>query len=1251
MNKLYSRIVLAFVFVLAAGSVTAQQSLTDAVKTKQLANLSVSLNTGYNTGRKKAYDLAAKKGWMTFKVKADGTTISLQGVDDKGFPVYLTTYNNVIAAGTTRTNTVQTGGSLALNLSGASSGLTNRLAIWDAGLIYTAHQEFAGKTITNKDGATAISDHSNHVAGTMIAKGIYAPAKGMAFGATSLLSYDYNNDATEMAAAASGLLVSNHSYGYIVGWSYNDSQSRWEWYGLPGDTEDYKFGFYDGYSQAYDQIAYNAPKYLIVLAAGNNRGETGPAVGTTYYGYASKTDATLINKGPRPANISSNDGYDVLALTANAKNILTVGAVNPLPNGPASAGDVQIASFSSWGPTDDGRVKPDICGDGVNVTSTGITAPDAYLTLSGTSMATPNVSGSLFLLQEYYAQKNSGNFMLSSTLKGLACHTAFDAGNPGPDYIYGWGLLDMSKAAQAITDNGTKSIVNEKTLAQGQTQTITVTASGNGPLKATIAWTDPAGTPTASGTINSRTPKLVNDLDIRVSDGTTTFKPWVLNPAAPSATATTGDNVVDNVEQVLIANAVPGVSYTVTVTHKGTLSGASQAYSLIVTGVGGAAYCASAPASSADSRINNVTVADLNNTPPAGCTTYANYTNLTATLEQGKTYPLSVTVGTCGANFNKTAKVFIDWNGNGSFTDAGELVATSGVINAVGTYTTNITVPATVIPGNYSLMRVVLTETTDPATVTPCGTYTKGETEDYKVAFIKPAVDAGVIAINSPAVSGTCPANNSAVSVRLKNYGTTTLTSIPVTVTLTSGTGIVTTLNETYIGSLAPLAEDDFTLSGTFAAIGGASYTVTAATMLASDAINNNNQAIATAVINLSPAITGALASFCTDGKTYNLSASGDGQVFWYKNIGDALPFTLGSSVITTQAPVNNTYYAGLNDFSGDVGPVNKNIFSSGGYNQFTPSIYITTKTPVLLKSARLYVGNSGHVTFNVSNAGGAIIASTTLAVTATRTAPAAGALTDDPTDQGKVYDLNLALPAAGAYIITAVYPDNATLYRNNGGVTGYPFGIGNVFSITGNSATSATTATDTAYYKSFYYYFYNMHVQSLGCASAGRVAATVIKPAITLNGTVLASNFAQGNQWYLNGTIIAGATGQNYTPLSSGVYQVDVTTASGCVSRSDDYSFILPAKDNSDGSEIALAVFPVPSNGNVNLAFKAAKNETLTISVVNTIGQNAYKDVRAITAGPYTTIINLTKLAAGTYFMRLDIGDKTYIRRISIVK
>jgi hypothetical protein len=75
--------------------------------------------------------------------------------------------------------------------------------------------------------------------------------------------------------------------------------------------------------------------------------------------------------------------------------------------------------------------------------------------------------------------------------------------------------------------------------------------------------------------------------------------------------------------------------------------------------------------------LNNVKLANINNSPAVGCKSYSDYTNLTVQLEQDKSYPLSITLGTCGGNFNKAAKIFIDYNENGVFDDT-ELVANLG---------------------------------------------------------------------------------------------------------------------------------------------------------------------------------------------------------------------------------------------------------------------------------------------------------------------------------------------------------------------------------------------------------------------------------------------------------------------------------------------------------------------------------------------------------------------------------------------
>jgi len=1244
MKKLYSLLLTGILALISANAALCQQPLVSADKKKELDAISLRANSSFAKSQQEALSLAKSKGWVIRRKTKKGGIQVIQGISKRGFPIYFATDDNVISAATTNTNTVQPGGILGLNLSGSSSLLNNKLAIWDGGAVYRFHQEFSGKTITIAD-TSSIIDHATHVAGTMLAKGVYPPVKGMAFNASTLLSYDFNNDVAEMSAAAHGLLLSNHSYGELGGWVFDDGFNRWEWYGIPGDTVDYTFGFYGDHTRAFDQVAYNAPYYLIVEAAGNAHGSIGPAVGQDYYGYKSASDQTFVDKGPRPDSISSNNAYDCISSTANAKNILTVGAVNPLPYGPANSQSITAAYFSSWGPTDDGRVKPDIIGNGLNVLSTGSNSTTSYITLSGTSQASPNITGSLYLLQEYYAQRNSGAFMRAATLKGLACHTTFDAGNIGPDYIFGWGLLDMKKAAQAITDNGTKSQIKENTLSQGAIQTVNVVASGNGPLVATISWTDPASSITPDGTINDRTPKLVNDLDIRISDGTDTYMPWVLDPNNPSAAATTGDNIRDNVEQVYIAGAIPGKSYTVKVSHKGTLMSGSQAYSLIITGIGGTAYCASAPLSSADSRIDNVTLSNINNSSSSGCTAYSDYTNLTVQLEQNKTYPLSLSLGTCGANFNKAAKVYIDWNGNGVF-DANELVAATNVISGTGIYATNIAVPSTVIPGNFSLMRVVLTETTDTSTIKPCGSYAKGETQDYRVQFLQTSLDAGIIAVVNPSSGGNC-SGSTPVTVTIKNFGSQTITNIPITVTITAPDNTVTTFNQVYTASLAPLMQDNFTFDNVFNITSGSTYIITATANLTADLVPSNNGITDTVVIDSPPTATDLSANYCNVANAYLLTGGGDGELLWYKNSNDAYPFAYGSTVLTSDAPVNNTYYVGLNDFSGTIGPATKNVFTAGGYNQFTPEVNVFTRIPILIESARLYIGNSGRITFNVSNSSGEIVSTTSINAVATASNPSPGAKSDDPTDQGQVYNLNLLLPSAGNYSISATYDNTATIYRSNGGVSGYPFKIGDIFGITGNTATSPG---DTTYYKNFYYYFYDIQLKSPGCASASRQAIPVTKPVIIQNGTTLSSSAAANNQWYLNGTLIPGATGQTYLPTLSGNYQVDVSLANGCIAQSDNFAYvILPA--NPGENDIGLTVFPNPASTQLYVLFAAKSTTNVNLSLINAIGKNEYTDKTVLSGGNFSTLIDVSKLDPGNYILKLLYNSKLYTRKIVIIK
>jgi hypothetical protein len=512
-----------------------------------------------------------------------GKVLELQGIGADGRPLFYIT-NNYDAADTVSTDELWPGGSTGLNLTGI--GLT--IGEWDAGAVEVLHPDLYLRA-TQIDDPNEISGHSTHVAGTLIGSGtsLYLQARGMAYEA-DLVAYDWNLDAQEMVAAAlNNMLVSNHSYGIAAGWIAvgGAPPDNWWWIGGPGD-EDPNFGYYDYQAQTWDQVAYDAPHYLIVKAAGNDRWDIGPNPDEEYS--IVDQDGVLLgtsSMNPPPADCAQT-GYDCLPTASVAKNILTIGAVDDVPGGYlplAGPSGVQMTGFSSFGPADDGRIKPDLVANGWLLFSTYPWEP-YFASAIGTSMAAPNVSGSLLLLQQHYEiLHGADNFMRAATLKALAIHTADETGSAqGPDYEYGWGLLNAKQAAKVISEdgNGTHQII-EDALNDGATDSsaiIDVTEDGQR-VTVTLVWNDPPGTPVPPA-LDPANLMLVNDLDLRVLGNGDTHLPWVLSPAAPGAPASRGDNFRDNVEQVEFTASVG--SYSVQISHEGNLA-TPQDYALIIS--------------------------------------------------------------------------------------------------------------------------------------------------------------------------------------------------------------------------------------------------------------------------------------------------------------------------------------------------------------------------------------------------------------------------------------------------------------------------------------------------------------------------------------------------------------------------------------------------------------------------------------------------------------------------------------------
>lgn len=460
----------------------------------------------------------------------------LSGFDEKGNPVY-DYEDNEITAITGRVNKIWSDDINFYRLDGKNIEIGH----WEAGgLALITHQELDGRITYAEPSET--TGHATHTAGTILGKGVDKEGRGMASRAT-IISRRSDNDEAELALFASqGGILSNHSYRT----------------GDPlGDIPEY--GKYTANSAEWDEILYKAPFLLASKSAGNNRND----------------------------DVNEKDGgYDVLFTIALSKNLVTVGACKGVLkyDGPSS---VQSAIFSSWGPTDDWRIKPDIVTNGVEVYSANNRNAESYSFRSGTSMSAAGMTGAIALLQQLHYKLNDA-YMKSATVKALLVATTDEAGAyDGPDFQNGWGLLNAERAAKTLLNNGIGSRVEELSLINGTTFTTDIETDGILPLSLAMAWTDPPGEPQTE--LDDLTPVLVNDLDVRIKGGDgITYYPWTMTPndSANNFTdaATKGDNFRDNVERIDIAN-LPAGKYTVVVTHKETLGKARQDFSLVIQGL------------------------------------------------------------------------------------------------------------------------------------------------------------------------------------------------------------------------------------------------------------------------------------------------------------------------------------------------------------------------------------------------------------------------------------------------------------------------------------------------------------------------------------------------------------------------------------------------------------------------------------------------------------------------------------------
>jgi len=481
------------------------------------------------------------------------------------------------------------------NLSG--SGVV--LSYFELAPAQADHPEFEGRlsidfTCASSDTQCADSDNklqATHVGGTMIAAGLTPAAKGMAPKAT-LHEFEGAdpNDAwlgqKDTALKQLGSVADNNSWGYVLGWSQSTTSGGWVWNGA-----DELIGGYDGtLSAVLDHIAITGVT-LMDHASGNEAGIAGPTSAPFKHAHTDDQGNETKDVYCYSANGSGTDcpvpdctagsafcetthhpvhnPYGSIGWTASAKNVVAVGAVDSTKT---------ITGFSSRGPTKDGRIKPDLVAKGRTVYSTA--PPSVYATLSGTSMATPVVTGSMALFAEQWRKTFGGSSPPPVALKALAIAGADDLGNSGPDFDYGFGLLDSKKSVDLIiADGGTGKRIKIDRAANGAQFDYPLTISQAQDLRVVLSWFDPEALPLNVPEVTLKV--LINDLDVKVVDPNgNTVLPYILDMNNPTAPATRGVNTVDNTEEVEIKGAAPGL-YHVIVTGKTVTANPPQQFVLI----------------------------------------------------------------------------------------------------------------------------------------------------------------------------------------------------------------------------------------------------------------------------------------------------------------------------------------------------------------------------------------------------------------------------------------------------------------------------------------------------------------------------------------------------------------------------------------------------------------------------------------------------------------------------------------------
>lgn len=268
-----------------------------------------------------------------------------------------------------------------------------------------------------------------------------------------------------------------------------------------------------------------------------------------------------------------------------------------------------------------------------------------------------------------------------------------------------------------------------------------------------------------------------------------------------------------------------------------------------------------------------------------------------------------------------------------------------------------------------------------------------------------------------------------------------------------------------------------------------------------------------------------------------------------------------------------------------------------------------TLQNPIVTYSTP---GTYNNVTLKVWNASGndSITKYSYIAVSP-QVIPTISMNNDDSLCQGQ----NVLLTASAGNLYTW-HPSNSSASTQNVNTTG-------IFSVTVTDIFGCALTSDSI----------NIYVFALPAA-----------PVITQSGDTLTSSYATDNQWYYNGTAIAGATGQTHVVTSPGNYYTIVTVdSSGCSSQSN----TLVGINETNTSGIGLNVYPNPTDGSSVLTLSSDQVMDLNIDITDAIGRKIYEEKISSFSGQRAINIDLIKAERGVYLIRVSTNKGTVIKKL----